>query len=191
MERNWSSSQKFGSWDIQPGSGKFPTLNIEHFNLAKSHYRARPLDPPLATKYIKNSISYDSPEMARICTAARTAKIAVVIGISENDHNSLYIAQCTISPSGDIVMKRRKLKPTHMERTVFGDGSGSSLDNVVDLEGVGRVGALACWEHAQPLLKYHTISLREQIHVAAWPPIHPFDETNGALYSLSSDGKLS
>lgn len=151
---------------------------------------ARPLDPPLATKYIKNSISYDSPEMARICTAARTAKIAVVMGISENDHNSLYISQCTISSGGDIVMKRRKLKPTHMERTVFGDGSGSSLNNVVDLEGVGRVGALACWEHAQPLLKYHTMSLREQIHVAAWPPIHPFNESSGALYSLSSDGKL-
>jgi nitrilase len=164
-------------------------LTIEYINIADSYYRARPLDPPLATRYIKNSISYDSPEMARICTAARTANIAVVMGFSENDHNSLYVAQCTISSSGDIIMKRRKLKPTHMERTVFGDGSGSSLNNVVDLEGVGRVGALACWEHAQPLLKYHTISLREQIHVAAWPPIHPFDEGSGALYSLSSDGK--
>lgn len=42
-------------------------------------------------------------------------------------------------------MKRRKFKPTHMERTVFGDAGGQSLMNVADVEGVGRVGALACW----------------------------------------------
>jgi nitrilase len=44
-------------------------------------------------------------------------------------------------------MLRRKLKPTHMERTVFGDGSGSALHNVVELPDIGRVGALALWEH--------------------------------------------
>jgi predicted amidohydrolase len=57
-----------------------------------------------------------------------------------------------------------------MERTIFGDGSGSSLKNVVDVPGVGNVGGLCCWEHTQPLLKHHTHSLGEEIHVAAWPP---------------------
>jgi nitrilase len=129
--------------------------------------------------------------MARICTTARTSRIAVVLGLSENEHNSLYIAQCTISPAGEILMKRRKLKPTHMERTVFGDAGGASLNNVVDVEGVGKVGALACWEHMQPLLKYHTMSLREQIHVAAWPPLHPHQEGAESLYSMSADGELA
>jgi nitrilase len=136
-----------------------------------------------------NSLSHDSPEMTRICSAARSANVAVVLGFSENDNNSLYISQCAISSSGDIMMKRRKLKPTHMERTVFGDAGGSSLNNVVDIEGVGKVGALACWEHTQPLLKYHTISLKEQIHVAAWPPIHKFDEGSEGLYSMSAEGR--
>jgi nitrilase len=144
----------------------------------------------LATKYIKSSLSYDSPEMNQICRAAAQAHIAVVLGFSQNDNNSLYIAQCTVSSEGKIVMKRRKLKPTHMERTVFGDASGSSLNNVAELEGVGREGALACWEHLQPLLKYHTISLREQIHVAAWPPLHAFVEAGEGLYGMSADGKL-
>ena len=119
-----------------------------------------------------HEVGYDSPEMARICTAARTARIAVVLGFSENDHNSLYIAQCIINASGTIVMKRRKIKPTHMERTVYGDGDGTSLNNVVEVEGIGRVGGLNCWEHMQPLLKYHTNSQHEEIHVAAWPPMH-------------------
>jgi nitrilase len=159
-------------------------------NSLTSDPRARPLDPPLATKYIKNSLSYDSKEMHQICAAARISSIAVVLGFSENDHNSLYIAQCTIAASGTIVMKRRKFKPTHMERTVYGDAGGSSLNNVSEIEGVGRVGALSCWEHMQPLLKYHTISLREEVHVAGWPPLHAHTEDNQGLFSMSADGEF-
>jgi nitrilase len=143
----------------------------------------------LATKYIKNSLSYGSAEMSKICSAAKSAKIAVVLGFSENDNNSLYISQCTISAGGDIVMRRRKMKPTHMERTVFGDASGSSLINVAEIKDVGKVGALSCWEHIQPLLKYHTMSQREQIHVAAWPMLHPFQEGSEGLYSMTAEGK--
>ncbi|KAF2655702.1 carbon-nitrogen hydrolase [Lophiostoma macrostomum CBS 122681] len=152
---------------------------------------SRSIDPAMATTYIKNSLSYDSPEMAELCAAAKKHKITVVLGFSENDHNSLYIAQCTISATGEILNKRRKLKPTHMERTVFGDASGNSLFNVVDVEGVGRVGALNCFEHTQPLLKYHTISQKEQIHVSAWPPLFPFDPAGEDVFSISAEGVQS
>lgn len=150
----------------------------------------RPVDEPLGTKYIQNSLSYDSPEMAKICAAARTANIAVMLGFSENEHNSLYLAQCIISATGEILMKRRKLKPTHMERTVYGDSDGSSLNNVVDVEGVGRVGGLNCWEHMQPLLKYHTNSQHEEIHVAAWPPMHSDDKgvDRTVTWNMRSEG---
>lgn len=175
--------------DILHGSGELSEPRDCCWDGHSHPLRARPLDPPLATSYIKNSLSYDSPEMKTICDAARTANIAVVLGFSENDHNSLYISQCIISEQGKIIMKRRKFKPTHMERTVFGDAGGASLNNVVDVQGVGKVGALACWEHMQPLLKYHTTSLREQIHVAAWPPIHPFDEGGQGLFSMNTEGE--
>lgn len=53
-------------------------------------------------------------------------------------------------------MVRRKIKPTHMERTMFGEGGGGSLRNVVGVKAMGegegdgegvvvRVGCLACW----------------------------------------------
>lgn len=127
--------------------------------------------------------------MSTICAAARNAHIAVVLGFSENDNNSLYISQCTISPQGKILMKRRKLKPTHMERTVFGDGGGESLRNVVDVEGVGRIGALSCWEHALPLVKCSSMAGREDVHVAAWPSVHPSAEGDAVIWSMSSEGK--
>jgi len=49
------------------------------------------------------------------------------------------------------------------------------------------VGALACWEHTQPLLKYHTCSQNPDVHVAAWPPV--FEHRGGTgLWSISKDG---
>jgi nitrilase len=148
---------------------------------------SRPVDFELGTKYIKNSLKVDSPEMQAITACAKENNIVVVLGFSENDNSSLYIAQALISASGEIVMRRRKVKPTHMERTVFGDGSGSSLSNVRAVPGIGNVGALACWEHTQPLLKYHTFLQREDLHVSAWPPLDPHPG-GPALWSMSAEG---
>ncbi|KAL7777408.1 hypothetical protein CFE70_007834, partial [Pyrenophora teres f. teres 0-1] len=146
--------------------------------------RTRPVDFELSTAYIRNSLQVDSDEMRRICQSAAEHNIAVVLGFSENYKDSLYISQAIINAKGEIAVLRRKLKATHMERTVFGDGYDSSLHTVVELPDIGRVGALACWEHAQPLLKYHTYHQRESIHVAAWPPV--YEHSGGPdLWSMS------
>lgn len=50
--------------------------------------------------------------------------------------------------------------------------SGDCTQNVVQTP-IGRVGGLQCFEHLQPLLKYHTYFQREQIHVASWPLLFP------------------
>ncbi|KAK7529449.1 carbon-nitrogen hydrolase [Phyllosticta citribraziliensis] len=131
----------------------------------------RPLDTEMVQLYMKNSLRRESPEMDKICAAAAKNKVAVCLGYSENDKHSLYISQSLIGKDGKIKMHRRKIKPTHAERTIYGDGSGASLLNVADEPGVGRIGALSCWEHSQPLLRYHTYSQGEEIHVAAWPPM--------------------
>ncbi|KAH8590563.1 carbon-nitrogen hydrolase [Bisporella sp. PMI_857] len=148
---------------------------------------SRPLDPVLSVKYIKNSLSIDSPEMRKIQSCAAANKIVVSLGFSENSHGSLYIAQAIIDNDGALLMHRRKLKATHMERTIFGDASGSSLNNVVATGAGRRVGALACWEHCQPLLKYHTLHQREEIHCAAWPPLVPH-QGGPDLWSMSQEG---
>jgi len=149
--------------------------------------RTRPLDFAANAKYIKNSLKIDSPEFRKIQACAAKNKIVVSLGFSENDENSLYIAQATIDSDGALLMKRRKMKATHMERTVYGEASGNSLINVSKTNLGYRVGSLACWEHAQPLLKYNTYSQREEIHCAAWPPLDPHNGGPG-LWSLSAEG---
>jgi nitrilase len=128
--------------------------------------------------------------MDRIRACAASSNIAVALSYSENFHNSAYIAQSLIGNDGTILLHRRKIKPTHMERTVFGDGAKDSLDNVANT-GIGRVGMLSCWEHTQPLLKYHTYLQRELFHVGAWPPLFDHAEQPHTLWSMSRQGKLS
>ncbi|KXH59218.1 hypothetical protein CSAL01_11774 [Colletotrichum salicis] len=149
---------------------------------------SRGIDVDLTKHYIKNSLKRDSPEMKRICATAAENNIQVHLGYSENDDDSLYIAQSHIGSDGLIRMNRRKIKPTHVERTIFGEGSGSSLLNVASVPGVGKVGGLNCWEHTQPLLKYHTYAQGEQIHVAVWPPMMP-GKDGEALWNTTAEGQ--
>ena len=118
-------------------------------------------------QYNENSLVVGSDEFNTIAQAAKDNNVYVSIGASERDHGSLYIAQFLFGRDGSLLSGRRKLKPTHQERTVFGDGDGSDL--CVSETDIGRIGQLACWEHLQPLSKYAMYSMHEQIHCGAWP----------------------
>ncbi|MEN3293417.1 MAG: nitrilase [Burkholderiales bacterium] len=124
-------------------------------------------------RYFDNSFDYSSPHADKIRNAAKRNNMVVVLGLSERDGGSLYIAQWIINSDGETVAQRRKLKPTYVERTVFGEGDGSDL-GVHSLE-LGRVGALCCWEHIQPLSKYAMYAQNEQVHIAAWPSFSAYE----------------
>ncbi len=119
-------------------------------------------------RYHENSIVIGDELFGRLARAAADHRITVVIGVSERDKGSLYMAQFVFGADGTVVNTRRKLKPTHVERVLFGEGDGSDLA-VHDIEGIGLLGALNCWEHLQPLTKYAMYGLGEQVHVASWP----------------------
>jgi aliphatic nitrilase len=133
-------------------------------------------------RYHDHSLVFGSDDARRLARAAREHRIHVVMGCSERDGGSLYISQLVIDATGRTIARRRKLKPTHVERTVFGDGDGSDL--VVCDTAVGRLGALCCWEHLQPLTKYAMYSLGEQVHVASWPS---FSLYRGLAYALGPE----
>jgi nitrilase len=118
-------------------------------------------------RYFDNSLSAGDKHLRSIEETARKARIEVVLGFSERVGGSLYLSQAFISADGETRAIRRKLKPTHVERSVFGDGDGSDF-KVFDTP-LGRLGALLCWEHLQPLSRYAMFSMNEQVHIAGWP----------------------
>ena len=133
-------------------------------------------------RYHDNSLVYGTPQADRIAQAAREYRMTVVMGHSEKAGGSLYMGQWIIGPDGETIAKRRKLKPTHVERTVFGEGDGSDLS--VHDTALGRIGALCCWEHLQPLSKYAMYAQNEQVHIAAWPS---FSLYRGGAYALGPE----
>ncbi|ACU96985.1 carbon-nitrogen hydrolase family protein [Saccharomonospora viridis] len=124
---------------------------------------------PYVLRYRAAALAVDSPEMMRLRLAARENDIIVALGFAERAESSLYMSQCVIDETGAIVLHRRKLKPTHVERTLFGQGDGSDLQ--VTPTSIGRIGALNCAENMQPLTKFALIAEDEQIRVSSWPPL--------------------
>ncbi|WP_081080097.1 MULTISPECIES: carbon-nitrogen hydrolase family protein [Burkholderia] len=135
-------------------------------------------------RYFDNSLSYDSPEADALRDAARKNRITVVMGLSERKGHSLYISQWIIGPDGETLLQRQKLKPTHLERTVFGDGEGSGL-TVIDSP-LGKLGALCCAEHVQPLTKAAMYAQGEQVHVAAWPSFSLYEFASALSYQVNN-----
>lgn len=132
-------------------------------------------------EYHANSLVAGEGEDQAIEDAARKHEMFVVYGVSERIGGSLYMAQWLYGPNG-VIGRRRKLKPTHVERSVFGEGDGSDLQ--VHDTPLGRLGALCCWEHLQPLTKYAMFSMNEQLHVAGWPS---FSVYRGAAHALGPE----
>jgi nitrilase len=128
--------------------------------------------PPVATgaehiRLYENAVVVPGPVTAAVAAMAKRHAIVVVLGVNERDHGTLYNTQLIFDADGRLVLKRRKITPTFHERMIWGQGDGSGL-KVVDTA-VGRVGALACWEHYNPLARYALMAQHEEIHVAQFP----------------------
>jgi aliphatic nitrilase len=128
--------------------------------------------PPVLTgaehiRLYEHAVVVPGPVTLAVGSAARRHGVVIVLGVNERDHGSLYNTQLVFDADGDVVLKRRKITPTFHERMIWGQGDGSGLA-VVDTA-VGRIGALACWEHYNPLARYALMAQHEEIHVAQFP----------------------
>ncbi len=118
-------------------------------------------------KLYEEAVAVPGPVTEAMSQAARAHQMVIVLGVNERDRGSLYNTQLIFDATGSLVLKRRKLTPTYHERMVWGQGDGTGLQ-VCDTA-VGRVGALACWEHYNPLARYSLMAQHEQIHCGQFP----------------------
>ncbi|BCK74618.1 nitrilase [Acetobacter aceti NRIC 0242] len=115
----------------------------------------------------ERAVVIPGPVTDMVAEAARDTGMVVVLGVNERDFGTLYNTQIIFDATGEILLKRRKITPTYHERMVWGQGDGAGL-KVVD-SAAGRIGALACWEHYNPLARYALMTQHEEIHCAQFP----------------------
>lgn len=127
-----------------------------------------------AAELLENGILLNGPEVDALKQAAKRAGATLIIGVNELDlqtKGTLYCTMLTISPEGELLNRHRKIKPTHHERSVWGDGDAKGL-RPVDINGT-RISTLNCWEHNAVLPAYTMMARGTDVHVAAWPGQEP------------------
>ncbi|HEY3902167.1 MAG TPA: Nit6803 family nitrilase [Chthoniobacter sp.] len=128
--------------------------------------------PPVASgkdhmRLYEFAVQVPGPVTEQLSKAAAQHGMVVVIGVNEREGGTIYNAQLVFDADGSLLLKRRKITPTYHERMVWGQGDGSGF-RAVD-SAVGRIGALACWEHYNPLARFSLMEEREEIHCAQFP----------------------
>ncbi|MBD3883659.1 Nit6803 family nitriliase [Phormidium tenue FACHB-886] len=115
----------------------------------------------------EEAVTVPGAETDAVSRAARSYGMVVVLGVNEREGGSLYNTQLVFDADGTLLLKRRKITPTYHERMVWGQGDGAGLQ--VLETAIGRLGALACWEHYNPLARFALMAQQEQIHCSQFP----------------------
>ncbi len=128
--------------------------------------------PPVASgpdhmRLYEHAVVVPGPVTEAIAERAKRHAMVIVLGVNERDYGSLYNTQLVFDVDGRLVLKRRKITPTFHERMIWGQGDAAGLK--VAHTGIGRVGALACWEHYNPLARYALMTQHEEIHCSQFP----------------------
>jgi nitrilase len=119
-------------------------------------------------RFVGASIDLEADDLRPLQEAARRAGVTVVCGINEREgafgRTTLYNTVVIVGPDGALLNRHRKLVPTNAERMVWGPGDASGLRVVSS--GVGRLGALVCWENYMPLARFALYAQGVEIYLA-------------------------
>ncbi|OJI84032.1 hypothetical protein ASPTUDRAFT_201383 [Aspergillus tubingensis CBS 134.48] len=134
--------------------------------------------------YIENSLEIGSHEWNTLIDGIKSVGIWAAVAFSERSGNYIYMAQALISKDGEVVMHRRKLRPSGSERDMFSDGTVDQL-RVVNTP-LGRVGMLQCGEHFYPSMNFVMAAQRPKLHIGAWPFALNFDDDTDSIFYNAS-----
>lgn len=136
-------------------------------------------------QYYNNAIDLPGKETDLFCTWAKEYQIYLNIGVIERDNGTLYCTMLYITPDGKLAGKHRKIKPTALERIIWGEGDKSTL-SVIDTE-VGKIGGLICWENYMPQARMEIYKQNVEIYLA--PTADSRDTWQSSMVHIACEGR--
>jgi nitrilase len=138
-------------------------------------------------RYWQNSVQVPGEQTDRLGEMAKKAKLFLVMGITERDetNKTLYCTLLYFSPTGELVGKHRKIKPTAAERVVWGEGNGSTL-STFDTP-LGKIGGLICWENYMPHARMAMYNKGVEIYLA--PTADSRDTWQSTMEHIACEGR--
>jgi nitrilase len=127
-----------------------------------------------------SSVDVRGPLVQTLVVACAETGVHLAIGVNEREDDrpgTLYNTLLLLGPRG-LVHRHRKLMPTMHERVFHGIGAGDDL-GAVDVDGIGRVGGLLCWENRMPLARWRVYETGPQIWLAPTA-----DDSDGWIASM-------
>ncbi len=123
--------------------------------------------------YRDNSLEIGSKEFLRLEEISKKNKIYLVIGATEREANngSLYCSMFYFSPTAGYLGRHQKIKPTGVERLIWGEGDGKSLVSF-DTK-IGKMGGLICWENYMPPARMSMYQKGVEIYLAPTADARP------------------
>jgi len=145
-------------------------------------------DGPWYARLVEQAVVVPGPATARIGATARAHRVHLVIGVQEREPHGSTIYNTTLyfGPDGRLLNKHRKLVPTGSERTVWGQGDGSTLEVVPTT--LGRLGGLICWENYMPLARFHLYAQGVEVWLA--PTLARGDGWIATMQHIAREGRL-
>jgi nitrilase len=139
-------------------------------------------------RLVEQAVIVPGPVTARLGAIARTNRIHLVIGVQEREPHgaTVYNTVLYFGADGRLLSKHRKLIPTGSERTVWGQGDGSTL-GVVQTP-LGRLGGLICWENYMPLARFHLYAQGVDVWLA--PTLARGDSWVATMQHIAREGRV-
>ncbi|KAH3680268.1 hypothetical protein WICMUC_000450 [Wickerhamomyces mucosus] len=138
--------------------------------------------------YVDNSLQVGSDNWNLLVQSAVDNKIYLSFGFSERTENLIFMAQALIDPLGNVLVHRRKVRPSGTERDIWSDGGLGGFE--VKETPFGRWGLLECWEHFHPAMFLPVWAQSEDIHIGSWPYL-PSINASDALWWESADVQIA
>jgi nitrilase len=149
----------------------FPELAIPGYCHFALELTKGPEYTSIWAEYLRHGIEVPSDETDILCEAARRNKVNLVMGINERvakyggrQHNSALF----IDRRGEVVGLHRKVNITVQELLIHTRGNGGQNLVVPEFD-FGKVSALICGEHNQPMLWNNYIIQGTKVNCSMWP----------------------